>query len=684
MKKTIIIFLFSSFLNAALSQTTLWSENFEGATANVTVLDADNSGTTWIWYSDMPNAHGGSDYMGCDYNTNSSPNNDELLTSTSVACPAGQTITWSFWAKSLQSNYPEAFVVRVSTNNGSTWTTVATVTAVPSLYTNYSYNLSAYAGQSLKIKIVCVSNNQLRLCVDDLSLVATPVSSTSVTTASISSIAYTSATSGGNVTTTGTAVVVAKGVCWSTSPNPTTINSITSNGAGTGSFVSNMTGLSPKTTYYVRAYATSSVSTSYGSQITFSTLDPCTADPQVYLTNLGFLEQTAANNLGASFFTNYSLPTTLSYNSLNPLNLLDLGKPVRFKVRCANNKTNQLSITAGECVIRTSDPNIIITDSTAGLNNVSYNSEEWSSNEFEIKIANTITSSYTGYFDFIVKEGANQYVSKCIPLPIRPFNSYFGTSSVNGENFYLTKDDSTRSTDCFGNGNGIVEMGERIETRPAISNASEFAANYVACFFKNLDGLSKISILTNTPGVNNSTIKDKWWYNYVNNTPQQIPAASSGTAALHKAGEFDFVFDYKYSETYSFDLHLIVAGGFKLFGPSRAPVLMNSSAKISFNSGKPPVPYGTGLQDVNENNKFTINPNPSSGLIKINYPNFLNEKNQYSIRVKNLLGQNLYSSAINNNSNTIDLSTIGTTGIYFIEIIDNENNTISSKKIILE
>ena len=71
-------------------------------------------------------------------------------------------------------------------------------------------------------------------------------------------------------------------------------------------------------------------------------------------------------------------------------------------------------------------------------------------------------------------------------------------------------------------------------------------------------------------------------------------------------------------------------------------------------------------------------------MIKINYPNFLNEKNQYSIRVKNLLGQNLYSSAINNNSNTIDLSTIGTTGIYFIEIIDNENNTITSKKIILE
>jgi hypothetical protein len=60
------------------------------------------------------------------------------------------------------------------------------------------------------------------------------------------------------------------GVCWSTSQNPTTANSNTNNGTAT-SFTSNLTGLTAGTTYYVRAYATNSVGTSYGSQVSFVT-----------------------------------------------------------------------------------------------------------------------------------------------------------------------------------------------------------------------------------------------------------------------------------------------------------------------------------------------------------------------------------------------------------------------------
>jgi len=80
------------------------------------------------------------------------------------------------------------------------------------------------------------------------------------------------ATSGGNVTSNGGGTVTARGVCWGTSPNPTTANSKTVDGSGTGAFVSALAGLTLNTPYYVRAYATNSAGTAYGNEITFTTL----------------------------------------------------------------------------------------------------------------------------------------------------------------------------------------------------------------------------------------------------------------------------------------------------------------------------------------------------------------------------------------------------------------------------
>jgi len=65
--------------------------------------------------------------------------------------------------------------------------------------------------------------------------------------------------------------VTAHGVCWNTSPNPTTANSFTTDGTGTGTFVSALTGLTEDTTYYVRAYATNAVGTYYGNEVSFTT-----------------------------------------------------------------------------------------------------------------------------------------------------------------------------------------------------------------------------------------------------------------------------------------------------------------------------------------------------------------------------------------------------------------------------
>lgn len=89
-----------------------------------------------------------------------------------------------------------------------------------------------------------------------------------------SNITTTSATSGGDVLADGGAAVTARGVVWSTTPNPTIDNNmgITSNGSGLGEFTSNITGLEPGTNYWVRAYATNSAGTGYGIQIKIQTL----------------------------------------------------------------------------------------------------------------------------------------------------------------------------------------------------------------------------------------------------------------------------------------------------------------------------------------------------------------------------------------------------------------------------
>ncbi|MCX6224525.1 MAG: hypothetical protein NTV01_07195, partial [Bacteroidia bacterium] len=92
-----------------------------------------------------------------------------------------------------------------------------------------------------------------------------------VTTTAVSSISETGAVSGGNITDEGTSAVTARGVCWGAAANPSVADSKTSDGTGTGTFTSIITGLTPGQLYHVRAYATNGEGTSYGADVTFST-----------------------------------------------------------------------------------------------------------------------------------------------------------------------------------------------------------------------------------------------------------------------------------------------------------------------------------------------------------------------------------------------------------------------------
>ncbi len=93
-----------------------------------------------------------------------------------------------------------------------------------------------------------------------------------VTTAIITSITTTGALGGGNITNDGGAAIIARGVCWGTAPGTVITGNHTTDGTGTGSFTSNIAGLSPVTVYYARAYATNSTGTAYGAEISFTTI----------------------------------------------------------------------------------------------------------------------------------------------------------------------------------------------------------------------------------------------------------------------------------------------------------------------------------------------------------------------------------------------------------------------------
>ena len=119
------------------------------------------------------------------------------------------------------------------------------------------------------IRVNAGANLQIGQCPITTTQTACP-SLAVVTTSSVSSITQTTAISGGTISYQGASAISARGICWSTSANPTLANSFTTNGTGVGTFTANLTGLIAGTTYYVRAFATNASGTSYGNEVSFS------------------------------------------------------------------------------------------------------------------------------------------------------------------------------------------------------------------------------------------------------------------------------------------------------------------------------------------------------------------------------------------------------------------------------
>ena len=111
-------------------------------------------------------------------------------------------------------------------------------------------------------------------CINEFDIFGPVSGVVTVTTHATTLIAANSATSGGTIANTTNQVhLIDAGVCWSTSSNPSVADNQTNDGVGTGTFISNLIGLTPNTKYYVRAYVSDdSGSDYYGKEKSFKTL----------------------------------------------------------------------------------------------------------------------------------------------------------------------------------------------------------------------------------------------------------------------------------------------------------------------------------------------------------------------------------------------------------------------------
>lgn len=179
-----------------------------------------------------------------------------------------------------------------------------------------------------------------------------------VTTQAVTAISHDSATGNGTITALGNPSPTQYGVCWSTSLNPTTADSHTSQGAYSGGvpypFTSAITGLTPNVLYHVRAYATNSQGTVYGSDVTFTASD----GPGHFRTiNSGNWNDPAIWEWSADGVSNWiSALHTPTYNDLT------------ITIRNMHAVTLVTNVTADQLTVNTGGELIINTGITLGVN----------------------------------------------------------------------------------------------------------------------------------------------------------------------------------------------------------------------------------------------------------------------------------------------------------------------------
>jgi len=214
-----------------------------------------------------------------------------------------------------------------------------------------------------------------------------------VTTNEVTNIRASSAQGGGNVLSQGNSLVSSRGICWSTSQNPTVDNSSTASGSGAGNFLAAVSNLAPSTTYYVRSYAVNAQGIAYGNQVSFTTQPQPTSD---FWSINGRLFQT--NTIGAIWAAGTKSLGALSITQGGIFTVTFKDKPAvsgSYKVKDATT-VRQADLQDDECIIIIASP---------GAPNL-FSSAENSGSPVTVTVnAGKITVSFTNV-DFNYMEGS--------------------------------------------------------------------------------------------------------------------------------------------------------------------------------------------------------------------------------------------------------------------------------------
>lgn len=149
-----------------------------------------------------------------------------------------------------------------------------------------------------------------------------PLSLPILTTASVSEITETSAVSGANISEDGGASITARGICWSTSTEPTLSDNKTTNAIGIGEFSSSLEDLDANTTYYVRSYAINNEGTAYGNEVSFTTLEP-QAEAMVFEGDVLLTSQKEVDDFGEENYTEITGSLTIKDENFPHIQNLD-------------------------------------------------------------------------------------------------------------------------------------------------------------------------------------------------------------------------------------------------------------------------------------------------------------------------------------------------------------------------
>jgi hypothetical protein len=334
----------------------------------------------------------------------------------------------------------------------------------------------------------------------------------------------------------------------------------------------------------------------------------------------------------------------------------------------------------------TSSQNTICKNNTVVFTNTSSGAYSylWKVNGIEtstnINYTKTFNSIGTYTISLIANNGpcadttSNTY--QVFDLPIISNNLNFDTTICNGDSVFL--DAGVGFSSYLWNTNEStqnVTISDSGQYYVIVTNANGCSINSDTVHI-NMFPLPNIPIITQVSNVLISTPSSSYQW-YLNNKPissdtnqyyipTQKGAYSVGTSDVNNCIAKSSDFDY-----------LLLSINDTCFFTVTDTNFISVTDTLIINSDL------TGVNPPNNVNTIKIYPNPANSHITIDYVNF-NAMNGYTIKIVNSNGQTVFTTPINQQTSYIALSNWTGRGIYFVQLIDPQNNTIENRKIVIQ